>query len=121
MSKHARWLLGGLIIAGITAGFALRSRSVEGDTAQPEPKKPTDDHEPFTPYGMGPHPIAVEDLSAAEQEAIARVADKMEANQPPGSPAAYSAAVSATIQRVEIELAERQVGLVGTGDDGVVP
>jgi hypothetical protein len=121
MSMHKRLLAGGLIVAAISVGLALRNSAIGDTKPQPEPRKPTDDHEPFTPYGLGPHPIAIEDLAPDEQEAVARIGDKLEASQPVGSSDAYSDAVSTTVERMQLELAERQVGLVGTGEDGVVP
>lgn len=134
-----RWkLVGGAGIAGIciAAGILAHSRAVSGDTTS----MPSGDggiastttsttsssdvdeaaHDPFAPYPT-PGEIAYEALSATDKAAVDHVHEVADTTHPAASHDAYARATAWTSTEADRQIAERQVGLVDTANDGVVP
>jgi len=122
-------LLSGLGIAGAALGLLIvGSRDVAGDTTADSSTQATSpgthepaEHEPFTPYDMGPAAIPYESQSAKERANIDRMRARTETDQPPESIDAFARASAESAQAAELEITTRQLGLVGVDEQGVVP
>ena len=134
-----RWkLVGGAGIAGIciAVGILAHSRAVSGDSTS-TPSSGDDDtastttsttsgssddtaRDPFAPY-PSPGAIAYEALSAADKAAVDHVHEVIDTTHPAASHEAYGRATAWTSAEADRQIAERQLGLVDTANDGVVP
>jgi hypothetical protein len=125
---------GSLLLAALVAASALQPNVAAGDnpaaaTASASTPQTNGEasalavppHDPNTPYPLGPHPIAYEELNVADKAAVDLIQETVETSQPPASYEAWSQATAWTRVQAEAELAARAVGLVGTTEAGVVP
>lgn len=111
--------IGTVIVVG--AAPSVREESAADSAAGIGGDSPSPIHDPSTPYPLGPHVIPYEALSDSERRAVDIVRETVETSQPASSHDAYAAAAASIQVDAERQRAERQVGLVGTEDDGVVP
>lgn len=129
---RTRWkILGGASVAGIWATAIMlghtgaaadnSSSSPEPSTASSNALEPESEHDPNTPYPLGPGAIPYESLGPAEKAAVDSVEETVETSQPPSSYEAFAAATAWTGERAQAEVAARGVGLTGTEQDGVLP
>jgi hypothetical protein len=107
-------------IATLLLCLFVGSRTVVGDPPPENAGELPVEHEPGTPYDLGPHAIPYEEQPADEQANIDRVHERLEANQPAASHDAYAAAVDQAVARAQAEIAERHLGLEGVENQGVV-
>jgi hypothetical protein len=136
---RTRWkILGGtgIVSIGVVAFIVGQTGSVRGDTTTASPNSsaaaPSDKvdpatfvdptpRDPFAPY-PSPGAIPYEELSAAEKVAVDRIPEVVETSGPPASPGdAYARATAWTSADADRQIAERQMGLQETANDGVVP
>ena len=131
---RGRWkLLGGAGIVGVLIATVIlaQSRAVSGDTtsstsgdsdapAASPPSAVGDDRDPFAPYPT-PGAIAYEALSAADKAAVDHIHEVIDTTQPAALHDAYARATGWTSVEADRQIAERQLGLVDTANDGVVP
>jgi len=129
---RTRWkIVGGSGIASIWIVAILigQTGKVSGDTSSststptttPTAVDPASAQDPNQPYPLGPGAIAYESLSAADKAAVDHVQENVDTSQPPSSYAAFATATAWTADRVQVEVAARQLGLTGTEQDGVIP
>jgi len=126
-----RWkVLGGASITSVLVGTLIlgRSGAVQGDTTS-DPATPAVQPEPglglYPPpnaaYSLGPDTIPYDQLSAADKAAVDVIQETVETSQPASYQADIEEAFISLRQQMKAELAARNVGLVGTAEDGVVP
>lgn len=102
--------------------LASRNRLVSGQPSNTATASPVDDpHEPFTPYALGPGAIPYEKEAAADRVAIDHMAEVVDTSQSAGSIDAFARASKQAADMAQAEIAARQVGLIGTEEQGVNP
>lgn len=118
---RARWTILCAGLTGVTFTLIIlgRSGSVLGDTSPSTAPVPNDPGDPFTPYGLGPHPISYDQQSASDRAGIDSMQEAVELGQPAPSYGAFSSAASQAAVDAQAQISARQVGLVGTSQDGV--
>jgi hypothetical protein len=129
---RARWkVLGGAGLIGAGLGLFIvvgHSRVSRGDTSSstdsttttPTPQAPNY-HDPFTPYPLGPGAISYDQLSPTDQAGVDAILQNEDLSQPPSSYSAWADAAAASAADAQAQIAARNVGLVGTEQDGVTP
>jgi hypothetical protein len=124
---RARWkILGGagLVGFGLSLFILGHSNVSRGDTSSSTGASTNPDpnfRDPEQPYSLGPAVISYDQLSGAEKAGVDRILEIEDTSQPPASYQAWSDAASTMAADAQVQLAARQVGLVNSDQDGVVP
>lgn len=126
---RVRWKILGASTAAVAVGIlvvvagapSVRGESADDSSAGVNSGSAFATHDPSTPYPLGPHAIPYEALSPSDKRAVDVVQENVETSQPASSYNAYAAAAASIAIDAERQRAERQVGLVATEADGVVP